>query len=332
MFKFALTVAAFGIAGVSFAQSPAGDQGSPGTSFNQNQGRTSSPGTGTQGTATNNQSGRTGSERAGVSGQTGQAGQTAGTSQAAGHGHIAGAGRLESHAADCLILKNEEEIQILQFALPKIQDNDLKQAAQKMVQDHQQAITKLQRFAQHDGSQSQTNAGAAGATGAVTASGRTGAAGATGTTSGASGTALTARDAGRPQSRETLRVGTDERGAGATGTAGAASREGTAGMHDGDAHSAMYQIAQREKEECVRLTEQDLGKKEGAKFDKALAGQQCVMHTAMIAHLRALQGHGSSEFGQLLQQLEQTTEQHKQSLDGMMDKLAQNAESGRSRK
>jgi len=223
---------------------------------------------------------------------------------------MAGMGRLESHAADCLILKNEEEIQILQFALPKIQDNDLKQSAQKMIEDHQQAISKLERFAGHRGGHSQTNVSSTQAPANPVP----------GNTTGASGTAVTSREAGRTQTREALRVGTEER------------QGGTAASHS-DAHDAMYQLALREKDECLKLTEADLNKQQGAKFDKVLAGQQCVMHTGMLAHLKALQqSQTSSEFGQLVQNLEKTTQHHKDTLDGMMDKLAQNAESSKTRK
>jgi len=307
MLKFALAaIAVLASAGVGRAQTTAGDQGPPGTNVNRNP---AGQGTGTQGTATNNQSGRSGAARAGVAGQNPQAGTAANQPRQSGS--------LESHAADCLILKNEEEIALLQFASQKIQDDDLKQAAQKMIQDHQQAITKLERFAAHGGSRGQSNA-------------KTTRTDSSANTTGASGTAVASRDSGQPQTREARRVGTDERPGGTRSPEN--DRQGAATMDHSEIHASMYQVAMKEKEECLRLTEADLNKHQGAKFDKVLAGQQCVMHTGMLAHLRALQGQGSSEFNQLLGDLEKTTQQHKDTLDGMMDKLAQNAESGRSRK
>jgi predicted outer membrane protein len=305
MLKFALAVAALlGMTAVGFAQSTAGDQGAPGTSVNRNQRGTASPGTGTQGTATNNQSGRSGAERAGVDGQIPQGSGRVPANQTVARST---GGNLESHAADCLTLKNEEEIALLQFASQKIQNDDLKQSVQKMIQDHQQAISKLQRFAGHGGHHAQPNA-------------NTSQAAPPANTTGASGTAVTSRDAGRPQTREALRVGTEE-------------KQPAGAVAYGDAHDAMYQVAMREKEECLKLTESDLNKHTGAKFDMALADQQCVMHTSMLAHLKALQqSQVSSEFGQLLAELEKTTQHHKETLGGMMDKLAQDADSNRARK
>jgi hypothetical protein len=224
------------------------------------------------------------------------------------------AGReIEGHAADCLILKNEEEIATLQFASSKIQDNDLRQAAQKMIQDHQQAISKLGRFAAHAGEAGNQANSSGGARAAGTA--RSGAA--AGNTTGASGTAITSRDTKRSQSREALRVGTDDR---ANASAGGASSQ-----------EVMYQVARREKEECLKMTQADLSKHEGAKFDKALVGQQSVAHTNMLAKLRALQSQGSSEFEQVLQELEKTAQQHKQHLDETMERLSLKAESGKAR-
>jgi hypothetical protein len=252
---------------------------------------------------------------------------------------MASAGRsIEGHAADCLILKNEEEIQILQSAQSKIQNDELKQAAQKMIQDHQQAIGKLQRFAMHrgQGAGSQASAGSTGQ-GAAATSAQAGAAttaGATtrdpsGNTTGASGTRVAANDANRGQSREARRVGTDAASGQDSTTAGGQ-------MGDSSLANALFQIAQREKEECLKLAQEDLNKHEGAKFDKALAGQQCAMHAGMLAKLRALESQQtSSEFSQLLKDLEQTTQQHKEHIDQILaslDKGSEKSESSQKRR
>jgi len=353
MLKLAIALtAALGMAQVACAQAPAGDQGSPGTSTNRNQGGTAQRGSGTQGTATNNQSGQAGSARAGQNGQDNNAGTRSGqTGQAAagtGVGGTANQGgrsgqmatrNIEGHAADCLILKNEEEIQLLQSAQSKIQNDELKQAAQKMIQDHQQAIRKLQRFAMHrgQGGASQTTNGSSGQ-GAAAASAQAGA-GTTGgattrdpsaNTTGASGTSVASRDAGRGQTREALRVGTDNQG-GAGRDAASGQDSATAGGQMGGSPlaNALFQVAQREKEECLKLTQEDLNKHEGAKFDKALAGQQCVMHGNMLAKLRALQSQqSSSEFGQLVQELEKTTQQHKEHIDQLLTSLDKGSDRG----
>jgi hypothetical protein len=333
MLRIAIALtAALGMAQVAGAQAPAGDQGAPGTSTNRNQQGTSQRGSGTQGTTTNNQSGRdTRNTQPGQAGNAGdRSGRTGQASAGTGRGGTANQGaqhrqtashQLEAHAADCLILKNEEEIATLKFASSKIQDDSLKQAAQKMIDDHQQAISKLKRFAAHGGdtgSQASASGGDnASRQGAAVASTRTG--DSSSNTTGASGTAIASRDAGRGQSREARRLGTDDQAS--------ANAAGGGSMHD-----AMYQVALREKEECLKLTQADLSKHEGAKFDKALVAQQSVVHTGMLAKLRALQNQSSSEFSQLLQELEATTQHHKQQLDQTMEQLSSKAESEKSRR
>ncbi|OAI53072.1 hypothetical protein AYO47_05540 [Planctomyces sp. SCGC AG-212-M04] len=338
MLKLAIALtAALGMAQVAYAQATAGDTGQPGTSTNRNQGGTAQRGSGTQGTAANNQTGQSGSARAGA-GQNnnagtrpGQTGQTVGGTGRGGTANqggrqMAGA-NLDGHAADCLILKNEEEIELLQSSQSKIQNDELKQAAQKMIQDHQQAISKLQKFAMHrsEGGGRQASAGSS-SQGAATATTQAGA-GTTGgaattnpssNTTGASGTSVASNDAARGQTREARRVGTDEQ---ADGVAGSDSLS-----------NALFQVAQREKEECLKVAKEDLGKHEGAKFDKAFAGMQSGMHGGMLAKLRALQGQGSSEFSQLLQDLEKTTAEHKDHIDKLMPTLAKEAESGQKRR
>jgi predicted outer membrane protein len=58
-----------------------------------------------------------------------------------------GGNRLESHVADCLILGNQEEIALLKFGMERTKSDNVKELAQKMMKDHEKAISELKEFA-----------------------------------------------------------------------------------------------------------------------------------------------------------------------------------------
>jgi hypothetical protein len=325
-------IAALGMTQAARAQATAGDQGAPGRSVNQGRadtpgGRDAARGAGTQGIAQPGPGSQNNTGRAGDS--TAIGGAPLATDAATGRQAASAATSLEGHLADCLILKNEEEIAILQFAQDRIQNDELKQAARKMIDDHQQAISKLERFAMHRGTAAAGRSGqsTAGATGGEV--GRTtretlrpnaNDAQATDAASGSS-TSRGGTTTGAQSSSGTNGGGTGRGTASGTGAAAASAGIGSAHATGGDLGMRMYQIAQREKEQCLQLTKADLQKHEGEKFDKALTGQQSVMHASMLAKLNAIEGQTSAEFNQLAQQLAQTTQQHKEHLDQLMTQL-----------
>jgi predicted outer membrane protein len=60
---------------------------------------------------------------------------------------MAGANSADSQLAGCLIVDNQGEIALGKLAEQKSQNNDVKQFAQKMVQEHGQFMQKLEQFA-----------------------------------------------------------------------------------------------------------------------------------------------------------------------------------------
>jgi len=67
--------------------------------------------------------------------------------QAQGVRHAHTTDRFDSHVADCLILGNQEEIALLKFGIERTKNKDVKELAQSMVKDHEDAISKLRQFA-----------------------------------------------------------------------------------------------------------------------------------------------------------------------------------------
>ena len=61
---------------------------------------------------------------------------------------------VEQFLASCLLAKNQSEVELSQFAQEQAENPEVKQFAQKMVQDHQKMIQQLQQFA---GNQSGTS-------------------------------------------------------------------------------------------------------------------------------------------------------------------------------
>lgn len=55
--------------------------------------------------------------------------------------------KLDEHIASCLLLGNQKEIALSRFGAERAKDQKVKQFAQHMIQQHTEAIAKLQRFA-----------------------------------------------------------------------------------------------------------------------------------------------------------------------------------------
>jgi len=56
-------------------------------------------------------------------------------------------GSLDSHLAQCLTMDNQHEIAIAEIAKQRSKDNEVKQFADKLIQDHTQFLQQLARFA-----------------------------------------------------------------------------------------------------------------------------------------------------------------------------------------
>jgi predicted outer membrane protein len=82
------------------------------------------------------------------------------------------------------------------------------------------------------------------------------------------------------------------------------------------------QIGQR----CLQSFQEMMGQKEGAEFDKAFMGAQLMSHAKALATLEVAQQHAqSSQLKQLLQQGEQTTQQHMEKAKSLMRQIEHQA-------
>lgn len=88
-----------------------------------------------------------------------QPGQQATRRQAGFRGEESSAASFDSHVADCLILANQEAVAILKIGAERAQNEEVKQFAQKSLEDHEKALKELQKFASEKHAKSQLQAG-----------------------------------------------------------------------------------------------------------------------------------------------------------------------------
>jgi predicted outer membrane protein len=215
---------------------------------------------------------------------------TPSTSASAG-ARAQGGGQLDQQIATCLILGNQEEIALAQFAQERAENPQVKQFAQTMIEQHQQALSKLQQAAPQVASLNLELHAQQGN-----------------------------RSEARPESSESRVQPTAS-----TQPAGGEARSATASTQGGGEHQ-MAKFAQEVKQECLNLVTAELGQKQGAEFYKAYLGQQINAHVGMLAELRVSQRHASQQLKPVLQEGEQMTQQHLAQAKSIMEQL--HSESG----
>ncbi|MBA3315806.1 MAG: DUF4142 domain-containing protein [Planctomycetaceae bacterium] len=75
------------------------------------------------------------------------------------------------------------------------------------------------------------------------------------------------------------------------------------------------------KQECVASFTKELQSKNGAEFDKCYLGQQIMAHQGMIDTLKVVDQHASADLKQTLQQAQQATKQHLQKAKELMKQV-----------
>ncbi|WP_437228560.1 DUF4142 domain-containing protein [Planctomicrobium sp. SH661] len=193
---------------------------------------------------------------------------------------------LNGQLADCILLHNQEEINLAKFAMEHSQNQKVKDFAQKLITDHQAFGDKLQQFAHHH-NQRTTDAAAAPLT------------------------SQNERPAAAPvvtQTRDGERTEV---------------RVGFAGNQK-STDETWYQIEKQSVQNCEQMTRDMLSKEKGAEFDKCFIGSQIGAHMGMIAHLKAAQQHVSGDFQQVLQDGLQHSQQHLDQAEALKGELMAN--------
>lgn len=196
---------------------------------------------------------------------------------------------LDGPIAACLILGNREEIALAKVARQRAQSPEVKKFAQQLIQEHEQAISQLEKFAPQnvslelDGQPTEDR------------------------TRPERSARKAENNADRPNRDDTARTS-----------------EGQDDMQH-QMLAMQKDIAQR----CLALTQRELGEWEGAKFDQAFIGQQTCAHIGMLAKLAGTEQYASSELRSVLAQQQQTVEQHLQHAKQVMQELDSRPETAR---
>ncbi len=189
--------------------------------------------------------------------------------------------QIDTHVANCLIIGNHEEIALCRFALERAHSEDVKELAQKMIDDHQQFVTKLRKY-------------------------------------GTQGVSFELRADSREPGVKTA-AGTKEPST-VTQVEGTAPAR-TASTDPNWAANKVFQMERDAAQECLNLTQECLGKYKGTDFDQAFLGQQVGMHIGMRAKLTAAEDDVSPEFQQLLRDGLKTAKEHQQHAEKLMEQV-----------
>jgi len=183
---------------------------------------------------------------------------------------------LDQQIAGCLLLGNLEEVALAQFAKEHCEQDQCKEFANKMVEQHQQLISKIEQASPQLASLNLTLRNA-------DAEGRQG-------------------DADRQD--QTASAGQSNQAANA-GQAGQFGQSSTSGNVD-----PALLLARQVKEECLGMVKKALGEKKGKDFDACYIQQQVGAHMAMLAQLKGSEPFASAQLKPLIQEGIQVTEQH----------------------
>jgi len=211
--------------------------------------------------------------------------------------------------AACLLAKNQGEVQLSELAQQKAENAEVKEFAQKMIQDHRKLIEQLQPLA---GMQSGTNRGVSGSLGTRTETERI-------STTDTSGIRGTSESATRTSDTTTLpgSSGADQTTTDTTTNVAATNRTSAGG---GAIHQLM-QIDRQINERCLQAHKQELQQKSGAEFDKAFVGSAIGAHIQALAALEVISKQTQGQLAQVAQQAQPTVQQHLDHAKQLMKQL-----------
>jgi predicted outer membrane protein len=166
-------------------------------------------------------------------------------------GQPAEAPDLSRAIAGCLLLGNQEEIALAEFAQSRAQDPKVKEFAQMLVADHEKAVAKLAQL--------------------------------------------------EPELAQQAAAIRGQNGAPQPGVA----QQAVAGTEN-----QVFALQKRIAQECLTLTEKELGQKQGAEFDQCYVGAQIGAHIGMLAKLRGSQPFANGQLQTVIQESEQVVQKH----------------------
>jgi predicted outer membrane protein len=198
---------------------------------------------------------------------------------------------VERFLASCLLEKNQAEVEISRIAAERSQNPQVKQFAQQMVNDHQQAVQQLQQVAGRQGSMNERDS---------------------------------ARISSQYEERQQPAGGVQTPDRPTTETNRSTSATVSTQDRTRGQDSALDELASIEKkivEQSTQSLRQKLEQKQGAEFDHCYIGAQVGQHMHMAAALEVIQDEASGQLRQLAQQHLTTVKQHLEHAERLADQL-----------
>jgi predicted outer membrane protein len=182
---------------------------------------------------------------------------------------------IEHYLANCLLIKNKAEVELSQFAQQQAQNPEVKEFAQMLIKDHQQAIQKLQALA--------------GAQGAPRTTQRPG-------TNGQSDAQATTPATER--SRQALNQDADP------------SPTATRPAGQNNALNQLLELDRQITQRSQEMVREELQAKSGPEFDMCFVGAQIGSHTHMLAALDVIGQRSQGELRQFVQEAQPVVQRH----------------------
>jgi predicted outer membrane protein len=207
---------------------------------------------------------------------------------------------VERFLANCLLAKNQSEVELGKLAQSHAQNPQVKEFAQTMVQDHQQLVQKLQALAGGSPTSTRTETSA---------------------TFGASGQidADTTRVPGSPGANQ---LDTDR--SDAIESVERDVNETLAADRSPGQNAALQQLADIERQihdRHMQAVREELKQKQGAEFDKCYVGGQIAGHMHMLASLEVISQQGPEQLQQIAQQAQPKVQKHLDQAKQLMKQL-----------
>jgi predicted outer membrane protein len=202
---------------------------------------------------------------------------------------------VDYYLATCLLGHNKAEVELSEIAVQKSENAEVKQFAQKMIQDHNKLIEQLQPLAMMQGGARKE--------------------GRTSSTTTLPGTSTT--DQAIPSSESNAAVPRTDTTTEITASPNAAT---TAAGRGGALHE-LLQIERQINERCLQMARDELQQKSGAEFDKCFVGGAIGAHAKALAALEVIGKQRQGQLAQVAQQAQPTVQQHFEHAKQLMKQL-----------
>jgi len=215
--------------------------------------------------------------------------------------------------ANCLLGQNEAEVQLSQLALQKSENAEVKQFAQKMIDDHRKMIEQLTPLAATSTTANRTSTLLGGESEAQGRSEST--VGRTSDTTAVPGSSSATQTIPPTGTSAAVPPVTSASDSATNATANATMTAGGGAVHQ------LMQIDKQINERCLQMARDEMQQKSGADFDKCFVGFAIGAHNHALAALEVIGKQTQGTLAQVAQQAQPTVQQHLQHAKALMKQL-----------